>query len=355
METTAPHTAPAGSASGPGAPAPERAHAGSALSLHIAIVVFGAILLTLVWGLTGGGRFWPVWVWFAFAVTVAVHAVIRFAVRRRGLELATFLITGLAATAGGIIVAVWLLSGAHGFWPAWPLCAIAAVAGVFLLVQNHHRLPGQRQLAERVDVLERTREGALSVQAAELRRIERDLHDGAQARLVALSMLLGRAEERLKDRPDEAELVRRARDEAGAAIAELRDLARGIAPPVLADRGLAAAVDALGRRSAIPVSVDAHLDRRPIPVVETAAYFVVAESLTNAAKHAQGASARVRIAESAGMLVVEVTDDGPGGADPAGSGLTGLRQRVEALDGRLEIASPPGLGTLVRAELPCVS
>jgi signal transduction histidine kinase len=323
--------------------------------MHVAIVVFGAILLTLVWGVTGAGEFWPVWVWFAFAITVAVHGTIRFALHRHGLERATFLVTGFALTAGGIILAVWLLSGMHGFWPAWPLCGIAAVAGIFLIATNHDRLPGHRELVERVDVLERTREGALSVQAAELRRIERDLHDGAQARLVALSMLLGRAEERLKDRPDEAALVRRARDEAGAAIAELRDLARGIAPPVLADRGLPAAVDALGRRSAIAVTVDAQLEHRPIPVVETAAYFVVAEALTNVAKHAPSASARVRIAEQGDMLVVEVSDDGPGGAQPSGGGLTGLRQRVEALDGRLEIASPPGLGTLIRAELPCVS
>ena len=145
----------------------------------------------------------------------------------------------------------------------------------------------------RVDELTRTRRGALDVQAAELRRIERDLHDGAQARLVALSIHLGRAEEQLADRPETAALVRRARHEATAAVAELRDLARGIAPPILADRGLAAAVEALGRRSATPVEVDAALEERPVPVVETAAYFVVSEALTNAAKHARGAAARV--------------------------------------------------------------
>ena len=117
----------------------------------------------------------------------------------------------------------------------------------------------ERELTERVDELTRTRRGAVDVQAAELRRIERDLHDGAQARLVALSMQLGRAEERLENDPEAAELVRNARVEAGAAIGELRDLARGIAPPVLADRGLPAAVDALGKRSALPVTVDARL------------------------------------------------------------------------------------------------
>ncbi len=144
----------------------------------------------------------------------------------------------------------------------------------------------ERELTERVETLTETRRGALDVQAAELRRIERDLHDGAQARLVALSMQLGRAEEGLADRPEIAALVRQARAEATAANAELRDLARGIAPPVLADRGLAAAAEALGNRAPVPVTVDAALGRRPAPVVESAAYFVVAESLTNVAKHA---------------------------------------------------------------------
>jgi signal transduction histidine kinase len=213
----------------------------------------------------------------------------------------------------------------------------------------------ERVLTERVEQLTRTRRGALDVQAEELRRIERDLHDGAQARLVALTMKLGRAEERLSDQPELAELVREARIDAAGAIAELRDLARGIAPPILADRGLAAAVDALGRRSPMPVSVDAELPRRLAPVLETAAYFVVAESLTNVAKHARGASAHVSLEESRGWLVISVSDDGPGGANPAGSGLMGLRRRVEALDGTLDVISVAGRGTTIEAELPCES
>jgi signal transduction histidine kinase len=331
----------------------------SALSLHAAISALIGVFLSLLWGVTGAGYFWPAWVWLALAIPVAVHASFRLAWRRPpGRRRRTVLELGLAGTAAGVVIAVWLLSGAHGIWAGWPVLVIAAALGVDALITYRDRLPvlaGRQRLVERVDVLTRTREGALSVQAAELRRIERDLHDGAQARLVALSMLLGRAEERLGDRPETAELVRRARDEAGAAIAELRDLARGISPPVLADRGLEAAVEALGRRSAIPVTVEAELGRRPIPVVETAAYFVVAEALTNAAKHGAGASARVRVAERDERLIIEITDDGPGGADPAGTGLTGLRHRVEALDGSLSVASPAGLGTLVRAELPCAS
>ncbi|MDP9135913.1 MAG: histidine kinase, partial [Actinomycetota bacterium] len=132
-------------------------------------------------------------------------------------------------------------------------------------------------------------------------------------------------------------------------------LARGIAPPVLVARGLAAAVDALGRRVATAVTVDAHVDRRPPAVIETAAYFVVAESLTNVAKHTGDARARVELHLHADVLVVAISDDGPGGADPQGSGLTGLRHRVEALDGTLTIASPPGGPTTIRAELPCGS
>jgi len=135
----------------------------------------------------------------------------------------------------------------------------------------------------------------------------------------------------------------------------LRDLARGIAPPVLADRGLSAAVQALGARAPMPVDVEVPADQRPPPVVETAAYFVVAEALTNVAKHAGGAPARVVVGRGAGRLVVEIHDTGPGGADPRGGGLTGLRHRVEAIDGALSVTSPAGGPTTIRAELPCAS
>jgi signal transduction histidine kinase len=213
--------------------------------------------------------------------------------------------------------------------------------------------PPVKVLAERVNELSRTRRGALDVQATELRRIERDLHDGAQVRLVALSLKLGRAEERYRDDPETAAFLREARGDALDAIRELRELARGIAPPVLADRGLEAAVRSLAQRSGSEVSVTSKLKRRPQPAVETAAYFVVAESLTNAAKHASGAAVEVRLDERAGDLVVEVTDCGPGGADPAGGGLNGLRQRVEALDGALHVRSQTGVGTRVEAVMSC--
>ena len=287
---------------------------------------------------------------------VAHGVAVRAWAARRDLDRSFRVKVEACALIAGYQWIIWALAGFGYVWPIWPMLGMGTVLALRALFLYGDRLPwmDRKELVERVDVLTRTRQGALDVQAAELRRIERDLHDGAQARLVALSMRLGRAEERLADQPEIAALVREAREDAGAAIGELRDLARGIAPPILADRGLTAAIEALARRSAIGVTIDADPDRRPLPVVETAAYFVVAEALTNVAKHAGGAAAHVRVTlEGDDVLVLEIADEGPGGADPAGSGLTGLRSRVEALDGRLSVVSPAGGGTTVRAELPC--
>jgi len=335
-------------------------HARIALGIHATLSVLLALIVVVVWAAAdGSGLFWPAWVFVGLFVPLAIHAGVRWSQRLPTAPERAFAIT--ACVLGALAVtnlAAWAIGGAGEFWPVWPLSAFAVALAVHALIVYRHRLFGsarEEELTERVDELARTRRGVVDAQAAELRRIERDLHDGAQARLVALTMHLGRAEERLDDRPEVAELVRRARAEATAAIGELRDLARGIAPPVLADRGLMPAVEALGRRSAIPVSVEGGVPDRPPPVVETAAYFAIAEALTNVAKHAPEASALVTVAARDDLLVVEVADDGPGGADPAGAGLTGLRHRVEAVDGRLEIASEPGAGTLVRVELPCGS
>ena len=333
----------------------------SVLALQAAMSALLVFVTVVIWTATGGGYFWPVWVAFGLGVPLALHGAVHVGLlapcgpmRPVAIQAA---ITGALAL---MFVVIWALTGAPAsFWPFWPILWLTAALGFHAVgvgLWEHLRRPAREQaLADRVDVLTRTRRGALDVQAAELRRIERDLHDGAQARLVALSMKLGRAEERLRDQPEVANLVREARGDAGEAIAELRDLARGIAPPVLADRGLAAAVEALGRRSAVPVTVDVQLDRRPLPVLETAAYFVVAEALTNVAKHAPEAEATVTIRMDSSHLNVEVGDDGPGGADPEGGGLSGLRSRVEALDGVLLVVSDPGEGTIVRAELPCAS
>ena len=213
------------------------------------------------------------------------------------------------------------------------------------------------ELAASVEEQRAKRAMAVDVAAAERRRIERDLHDGAQQRLVALAMGLGMAREKFASQPEAAKtLLDEAHDEAKRALAELRDLARGIHPAVLTDRGLDAAISALAARSPVPVEVRADLRDRPPAVAESTAYFVVAEALANVAKHAAATRVQVRIAREGGRLLVEVRDDGVGGADPAGGGgLAGLADRVAAVDGRLIIASPKGGPTVVQAELPCGS
>ena len=320
-----------------------------------------SLLCFVIWAITGAGYFWPAWVWLSLALILALVVAWRWSRLappgpRRSLETqGAFSIVLVVYT-----VFNWAISERGYFWPVWVLIGAAIAFAAHLMYLRSRgadlRPARERELTERVETLTETRRGALDVQAAELRRIERDLHDGAQARLVALSMQLGRAEEGLADRPEIAALVRQARAEATAANAELRDLARGIAPPVLTDRGLAAAVEALGSRSPVPVTVDAQIGRRPAPVIESAAYFVVPESLTNVAKHAPKARASVTIRLDRDELDVVVADDGPGGADrAAGSGLDGLRRRVAALDGDLEVASATGEGTRIEVRLPCGS
>ena len=329
-----------------------------------ALVVLAAGVCSVVWVLTGLGTFWPGYVWMAAGIVFARDAIAARDAQRRAQQqtkeeraLATHLEVSVLAVA--VCCVIWVLSGGGSFWPAWVALWTGAAWVAHAVLKKGRAAPDAeraRQLARRVDALEKTRRGVLDVQAAELRRIERDLHDGAQARLVALTMHLGRAESRLEDQPEIAALVRQAREEAGAAIAELRDLARGIAPPVLADRGLGPAVMALAERAPVEVTVAFDLPRRPPPVVEAAVYFVVAEALTNVAKHAPGSTASVRIEETAEDVVrTTIEDDGPGGVVPTGNGLSGLRQRVEALDGRLTIDSPPGGPTTITAEVPCGS
>lgn len=215
-------------------------------------------------------------------------------------------------------------------------------------------------LAAQVQDLSDRRSAAAAAEAQSLRRLERDIHDGPQQRLVRLAMDLSVAERRLADDPDAArELLGAAREQAAETLAELRALSRGIAPPVLADRGLAAAVSAVAARATVPTSVDVDLPPgvRPPQPVENAAYFVVTEALANVAKHAGASSAAVAIApvaDDAGRsLVVEVRDDGVGGAALAkGHGLAGLADRVEGLDGRLAVDSPAGGPTVVTATIP---
>jgi signal transduction histidine kinase len=218
--------------------------------------------------------------------------------------------------------------------------------------------PSRRaRLAERVEELTESRSRVRAATLAERRRIERDLHDGAQQRLVSLAMELGMAKEKMVADPVVArKLIEEAHGEAKRALADIRDLVRGIHPALLSDRGLDAAVFALADRCPVSVEVDVELDGRAPEAVEATAYFVVAEVLANVAKHSGASGAQVAIRRERkpeDRLVVEVVDDGKGGADPeAGTGLAGLRDRLSALDGRLFVESPAGGPTRVRAELP---
>jgi signal transduction histidine kinase len=192
---------------------------------------------------------------------------------------------------------------------------------------------------------------------AERRRLERNLHDGTQQRLVSISMALALAESKLQSEPDRARsILEEARAGLGIALQELRELSQGIHPAVLTERGLQRALRELVYLAPMPIELDVPGDERLPEPVEAAAYYVVAEALANVAKYASASAVSVTVQRQNGIAVVEVADDGSGGADPAvGSGLRGLADRVEALGGTLVLDSPPGLGTRLRAEIPCVS
>jgi signal transduction histidine kinase len=261
----------------------------------------------------------------------------------RALHVATFAGTFAAFAAG----AAMLLAA------PWVTRAVVAADRRLL-----RALLGPGRLAQRVRDLEQTRALAVDDAAARLRRVERDLHDGAQVHLATLAMHLGMAKEQLGDvgdPPDVArarELLDAAHRGAKDALGELRDLARGIHPPVL-DNGLEDALATLAATSAIPVELRCDLPERPAPAVETIAYFCAAELLANAAKHSHANRLAVQATERRGTLLLTVADDGVGGADPArGSGLSGLAQRASTVDGHLEVTSPPGGPTLVTVRLP---
>ncbi|MEV0183015.1 sensor domain-containing protein [Streptomyces sp. NPDC050625] len=213
----------------------------------------------------------------------------------------------------------------------------------------------QGKLAERVRVLTETRRDAVDTSAAELRRIERDLHDGAQARLVAMGMDLGTIEMLLDKDPAKAkQLLAQARQSSADALSELRDLVRGIHPPVLAERGLGDAVRALALRLPLPTEVTVELPGRADAPVESAAYFAVSEVLTNAVKHSGADRIWVDLHHGDGMLRIAVTDNGKGGAEAgAGSGLSGVERRLGTFDGVLAVSSPAGGPTMVTMEIPC--
>ncbi|MBN6054975.1 sensor histidine kinase [Nonomuraea sp. RK-328] len=238
---------------------------------------------------------------------------------------------------------------------------VAGIVGLFITVSGmigvyavERRLAWAVLAPDRTEMLERriaelseSRAGIVAAVDSERRRIERDLHDGLQQRLVALSMLIGRSR---RGRP---ELLDQAHEEAQRALAELREVAWRVYPSGLDALGLGDALAGVAERSGVPVAVACDLRERPPMAVETAAYFVVCEAVTNAAKHSGAARIAVDVRRDGAALVVRVEDDGTGGADPAGSGLSGLARRVAALDGTFEVTSPPGGPTTIVAELPC--
>ncbi|SNT13347.1 Signal transduction histidine kinase [Asanoa hainanensis] len=247
------------------------------------------------------------------------------------------LLAGLSMVVAGALFAPTALR-LHGRWTAVLLAPTA-----------------KARLASRVEQLTVSRDDATSAQAAELRRIERDLHDGAQGRLVAVGLALGAVEALIDTDPAAARrLVADARESTARALAELRDLVRGVRPPVLAERGLVEAVRALALDSPVPVTVSTDLVGRPAEPVEAAVYFVVSEALVNTAKHAAATQVSIVFGYADGLLTTRIADDGRGGADPAlGSGLRGMRHRLAAFDGTVRLVSPVGGPTTVTLEVPC--
>jgi signal transduction histidine kinase len=344
-----------GTASSPALARPGRRQA---LRIHALAVLGLGVGAVAVWALAGGGYFWPEWLLLPLGLSLAIHGWIEYTAdwrwsaaspARPGLSIHA----GVAAALCVFLTLIWALTSHGYFWPAWVVLPLAAAVVVHAVVA---RFRERGRLAERVRTLETTRADAVDARDAELRRIERDIHDGAQARLVALGMRLGMAEQKFASDPEGARLlVGEARAGVAEALRELRDLARGIYPPVLADRGLDAALTSLAKRSAIPVTVTVSLEGDLPQPVEAAAYFVAAEALANAGKHSQAEHVAIAATGRGGTLEVEIRDDGRGGADPNGSGLVGLRSRVQALDGSLAVSSPAGGPTTIRAELPCGS
>ncbi|MDG4796075.1 sensor histidine kinase [Micromonospora sp. WMMD1082] len=239
---------------------------------------------------------------------------------------------------------------AGGLWLAPWLRRVDALFARLLLAPTR-----AAELRLRVTQLTATRADTVDAQAAELRRIERDLHDGIQARLVSLGMMIGLADDLIDRNPTAAhEMLAEARESSGTALVELRHLVRGIHPPVLAERGLGGAVRALALSLPVPITVDADLPGRLDTPVESAAYFAVAETLTNVVRHSRAHTGSVSLRHGDGTLSMVVTDDGAGGADPAaGTGLRGIERRLAAFDGTMALSSPPGGPTVITMELPC--
>ena len=292
--------------------------------------------------------------WLAFGLTLGViwYAVFPFIywVTPDGAFNMNYGIYQLDSQAESFLEWIFLLI-AFGLWWKFEPGLVRFVAQL----DRNLLAPSRDQLEERVAHVAQSRAETIDHSAAELRRIERDLHDGAQARLVSLGMTLGLAEQMLESDPEgAARLLAEARDSSTTALGDLRSVVRGIHPPVLADRGLAGAVQALALDLSLPVSVVVTLPGRTPTPIESAVYFAVAECLANVVKHASANRASVELTWDDGVLRATVTDDGVGGASPdRGSGLAGVARRLDALDGRREVVSPTGGPTVVTMEVEC--
>jgi signal transduction histidine kinase len=261
----------------------------------------------------------------------------------------------------GLLSGVWVNPGHILQLPLFAGLILLGVAGAPRLLKAHAQVtalllaPTRKEMATQVGRLSESRSQVVDASAAELRRIERDLHDGAQARLVSLGMSIGLAEQVVRDNPDLAlKLLAEAREASGQALSDLRHLVRGILPPVLAERGLDGAVRALVMSLPLPVDLHVELPGRLPDPVESAAYFAIAEVLANVVKHSAASRAWAQVEHNDHRLVAIIGDNGTGGADPqAGSGLRGIEQRLAAFDGVIAVTSPVGGPTVVTMELPC--
>ncbi|MFH9616746.1 sensor histidine kinase [Streptomyces pratensis] len=306
--------------------------------LHMPWAVFAFTVAVTFWTYGWAAFTYPLWRW-AFPAYAGIDGIQLYGDSTHQVyldspfEMAVTSALGLAL----VLVTPWIVRG------------LVSVDRVMVL-----GLLGPSRLATRVSELESDRGVVVDTAAADLRRIERDLHDGAQARLVALAMDLGLAKEKLTDDPEAAaRMVDEAHGEVKVALQELRDLARGIHPAVLTDRGLDAALSAIASRCTVPVTVVVDLESRPAQAIEGIAYFTVSELLQNVSKHARATRASVDVWRTADRLMLQVRDDGRGGAGVStGSGLAGLTERLDAVDGILVVDSPPGGPTTVTAELP---
>ncbi|MFE7410263.1 sensor histidine kinase [Streptomyces laurentii] len=306
--------------------------------LHFPWAVFTFVTTVTLWTVSWGLVTYPLWKW-VFPLYLGQDGIQLFGDGTHGVYVDNPFEVGVTVAVGLGLV----------FLSPWVLRSLVAVDG--MLVST---LLGPSLLSSRVTELESDRGVVVDTAAADLRRIERELHDGAQARLVALAMDLGLAKDRIADDPlTAAAMVDEAHGEVKLALQELRDLARGIHPAVLTDRGLDAALSAVAARCAVPVTVDVDLPARPAPAIEGLAYFTVSELLQNVSRHARAKRAWVDVWRTDNRLMIQVRDDGVGGARlDGGTGMAGLAERLDAVDGVLAVDSPEGGPTTVTAELP---